>query len=80
MLKLCSKSHNHPSVVPVGHGDAAFAASKGLSAGWNYGTGYGLTGGLIPTNAGLQALRGIITANGEGIGNNPLCACGQVLG
>jgi hypothetical protein len=52
--------------------DAAFAASKGLSAGWNSGTGYGLTGGLIPTNAGLQALRGIITANGEGIGNNPL--------
>ena len=62
--------------------DAAFAASKGLSAGWNYGTGYGLTGGLIPTNAGLQALRGIITANGEGIGNNPLIAgtCGAGVG
>jgi hypothetical protein len=50
---------------------AAFAASKGLSAGWNFG---GATlAGLVPANnAALQTLRGILTTNGEGIGNNPI--------
>lgn len=42
--------------------DATFAASKGLSAGWN------LTSGVTSTAAQLGALRGILTANGEGIG------------
>jgi hypothetical protein len=51
--------------------DAQYRAGKGLSAGWNAGSG-ALAGGLIPSNAGLNALRGIITSNGEGIGNNPI--------
>lgn len=41
---------------------ASFAASKGLSAGWNY------AAGVTSTAAELAALRGILTANGEGIG------------
>jgi hypothetical protein len=52
--------------------DAQFRAGKGLSAGWNAGSGSALAGGLIPSSAGLNALRGIITSNGEGIGNNPI--------
>jgi hypothetical protein len=42
--------------------DAAFAASKGLSAGWN------ATSGVCSSAAQLAAMRGILTANGEGIG------------
>ena len=49
--------------------DAAFAASKGLSAGW---TLSGQLSNIVNSTAGLNALRGIITTNGEGIGNNPL--------
>ena len=44
--------------------DATFAASRGLSAGWN------LAGGVTSTSSQLAALRGILTANGEGIGKN----------
>jgi hypothetical protein len=51
--------------------DAAYRAGKGLSAGYNAGSGV-LAGGLIPSAAGLNALRSIITSNGEGIGNNPI--------
>jgi len=43
--------------------DATFVASKGLSAAWN------LTAGITPSAAQLGALRGILTSNGEGIGN-----------
>jgi hypothetical protein len=42
--------------------DATFAASKGLSAGWNYGTGV--------KESSLANLRGILTQGGEGIGKN----------
>jgi hypothetical protein len=45
--------------------DATFAASKGLSAGWNYAAG--ITG-VQPTANQLGQLRGILTSNGEGIG------------
>jgi hypothetical protein len=46
---------------------AAFAASKGLSAGWNYTAGMGITN-FRGTATALQALRGMITSQGEGIG------------
>ena len=49
----------------------AFLASKGLSAGWNFG-GATLAGLAPQNNAALQSLRGILTTNGEGIGNNPI--------
>jgi hypothetical protein len=43
---------------------------NGLSAG--YGLNYGNSASIRPTNANiLGQLRGIITSNGEGIGNNP---------
>jgi len=45
---------------------STFASSKGLSAGYNFGTG------VVPSGAELQNLRGILTSSGEGIGNNPL--------
>ena len=41
---------------------ASFATSKGLSAGWNYASGI--------TPASLDAIRGILTENGEAIGKN----------
>jgi hypothetical protein len=44
--------------------DATFAASRGLSAGWNY------AAGVTSTAAQLAALRGILTQAGEGIGKN----------
>jgi len=44
--------------------NATFAASKGLSAGWNYASG------VTSTAAQLAALRGILTADGEGIGKS----------
>jgi len=50
--------------------DAAFAAAKGLSAGWNIGNG--LTGWYQQSAGAVANLRGILTNNGEGIGNNPL--------
>ena len=43
---------------------STFANSKGLSAGYNIGTG------VVPSGAELQNLRGILTSSGEGIGNN----------
>ena len=43
--------------------DATFAASKGLSAAWNY-----AAGPVAPSGAQLGQMRGILTANGEGIG------------
>jgi hypothetical protein len=46
--------------------NAAFNATKGLSAGYNSGTG------ISPGTAELQTLRAMLTSNGEGIGNNPL--------
>ena len=45
---------------------ATFAASKGVSAGYNIGAG------VLPTGTELQNLRAMLTSNGEGIGNNPL--------
>jgi len=42
--------------------DGAFIAGRGLSAGWN------ASQGITPSSAGLAALRGILTSNGEGIG------------
>jgi hypothetical protein len=44
--------------------DSAFAASRGLSAGWNY------AAGVTSTASQLAALRGILTQAGEGIGKN----------
>ena len=44
------------------------AGYNGLSAG--FGTSYGTTAAIQPTLAALGALRGILTSNGEGIGNN----------
>jgi hypothetical protein len=44
--------------------DATFAASRGLSAGWNYASG------VTSTAAQLASLRGILTQAGEGIGKN----------
>ena len=47
---------------------SAFNASKGLSAGWNYTAG--MTNQSFRGNASaLQALRGMITSQGEGIGS-----------
>jgi hypothetical protein len=43
--------------------DATYAASKGLSAGWNT-----AAGPVAPSGAQLGQMRGILTANGEGIG------------
>jgi hypothetical protein len=43
----------------------AFAASKGLSAGWNFASGFTAT-----SAANLGLLRGILTSDGEGIGRN----------
>jgi hypothetical protein len=44
--------------------NSSFAGSKGLSAGWNFGSG-------VTSNAAqLSALRGILTADGEGIGKS----------
>jgi hypothetical protein len=43
---------------------STFAASKGLSAGWNYASG------VTSTAAQLASLRGILTQAGEGIGKN----------
>jgi hypothetical protein len=49
-----------------------FKASKGLSAGWNYNQGV-----TLANDAALNRLRGILTSNGEGIGNNTILgACG----
>jgi hypothetical protein len=45
---------------------STFAASRGLSAAWNY------TDGVRGSAAEIAALRGILTNFGEGIGNNPL--------
>jgi hypothetical protein len=55
---------------------STFANSKGVSAGYNFGTG------VIPSAAELQNLRAILTSSGEGIGNNPLIAgaCGASIG
>ena len=44
--------------------NSTFAASKGVSAGWNFASG------VTSTAAQLAALRGILTGNGEGIGKN----------
>jgi hypothetical protein len=44
--------------------DSAFAASRGLSAGWNYASG------VTSSASQLGALRGILTQAGEGIGKN----------
>lgn len=41
-----------------------FAASKGLSAGYNY------TDGIVPGAAAFAQMRAILTGNGEGIGSN----------
>jgi hypothetical protein len=46
---------------------AAFAASKGLSAGWNYTAGM-TNAAFRGTATALQNLRGMITSQGEGIG------------
>jgi hypothetical protein len=46
---------------------STFAASRGLSAAWNY------TDGVKPGT--VQDIRGILTNYGEGIGNNPLGVC-----
>jgi hypothetical protein len=50
--------------------DSTFYSSKGNSANWNYGNG--LTGWYKPSASAVGALRGLLTNNGEGIGNNPL--------
>jgi hypothetical protein len=41
---------------------------NGLSAG--FGASYGFAASIRPSASGLQALRGILTSSGEGIGNN----------
>ena len=51
-----------PSYGGSGWTLGAFAASKGLSAGWNYASGI--------TPASIDAIRGILTENGEAIGKN----------
>ena len=48
--------------------DSTFTASKGLSAGWN--TGSGITSWYQSSANAVAALRGILTNNAEGIGNN----------
>ena len=60
--------------------DSTFAASKGISAGWNIGNG--LTSWYQPSAGAVANLRGILTNNGEGIGSNPLIAgaCGAGVG
>ena len=45
--------------------DAAFAASKGLSAGWNYGA----TASDVYKTGAINALRGILTSQGERLGD-----------
>jgi hypothetical protein len=47
-------------------GFGGFTAGSGLSAGWNFASG------VTSTATQLSNLRGILTGNGEGIGNNPL--------
>jgi hypothetical protein len=44
--------------------DSLFAGSKGISAGWNY------TRGVTSSSAQINALRAMLTQNGEGIGRN----------
>jgi hypothetical protein len=47
---------------------AAFQASRGLSAGWNYGATFE---NIYRTAGTLDSLRGILTSNGEGLGGAP---------
>jgi hypothetical protein len=49
--------------------DSTFAASKGVSAGWNIGNG--LTSWYNIGSSAIANLRGLLTNNGEGIGSNP---------
>jgi len=54
--------------------EANFKASKGLSSGYDW------NGGLTGTATTVGRLRGILTANGEGIGNNTLLGASGFYG